>query len=288
MLVLHAVFCRDQANWNQVMFMRKHCPICGSCNHIQFAVIDHRNLVACRECSLVFANSFDEEELVKCYSQNYYSSPHDPRIQAWIDRNRPTWAGVVADISRAKSPVANLLDIGAGTGGFLEVFRQYSPATKLYAIESSPAARQNLVERFPSLVFCGETAEGITAAAGQFECVTLLQCLEHVYDPLRVCSGIYRVLNPGGVLLITVPNRYSYKVLLKKTAEANCFGNKTHLQFFSLRTLRRLLAEAGFQEANRITRFGGSAETGVMAAMQCLVRKVGISTEIRVLVRKQP
>jgi SAM-dependent methyltransferase len=43
-------------------------------------------------------------------------------------------------------------------------------------------------------------------ASGKFDTVLLLDVLEHVPDPAKVLSEIYRVLRPGGTLILSVPH----------------------------------------------------------------------------------
>lgn len=268
------------------MASRSTCPLCCYAESDTFAHLDHRVIVRCSECSFLFAAEFDTDELERKYRKEYYASPDDPRIQKWIDQNSRVWHGLVDDVLRAKTDVANLLDIGAGTGGFLEAFHAASPATQLFAIESSPEARENLKRRLPDLGFPVISAAEIENVLESLDAVTLLQCLEHVLDPLVLCREIHHLLNPGGILLVSVPNRYSYKVLRQGTSETYCFSNTTHLQFFSRKTLSMMLRRAGFQQVERIKRFGGSELTGSAMLVQYAMRQLGLSTELRFVAEK--
>lgn len=72
------------------------------------------------------------------------------------------------------------------------------------------------IKRFPLKVVsanCSPTkspdvlafAEDLPFSEGAFQVVICSELLEHVYSPGRVLDEVYRVLEPGGVLLITVP-----------------------------------------------------------------------------------
>lgn len=265
---------------------RPRCPVCESKDILPLRTLDHRELSQCSKCLLVFASRFDEEELERAYQADFFPSPHAPRIQAWIDKNKSTWEDLYGELLRHREHITSLLDVGAGTGGFLLTVSAASPDTELFAIESSADARQNLSSRLPALAFPVDSAEDIGKVGRQFDCVTLLQCLEHVHSPTALLRGIYDCLQGGGILLITVPNRYSYKVLIHGMKETYCYSSTTHLQFFSDQTMRTALYIVGFQKVKRIARYGTSEYSGSKAILQWLFRKAGISTELRYIAVK--
>lgn len=263
------------------MMERTVCGLCRSNQLKPFAKLDHRVLHQCQVCAFVFASQFEEEELARVYREEYYTSANDPKIQVWIEQNRLVWEGLVQDLQKTKPKIESLLDVGAGSGGFLQVFQAKFPTTKLFAIESSLEARHHLQTKIPLLTFPVLAAEHLRKSPCVFEVVTLLQCLEHVYDPQQLCKDIYHSLEPNGLLFITVPNRYSYKALIQGTREKNGYGNPSHLQFFSNQTLKKMLENAGFQNIQRIKRFGGTPTKGIFSIVQYGLRLLGISSELR-------
>jgi SAM-dependent methyltransferase len=78
-----------------------------------------------------------------------------------------------------------------------------------------------------------------------FDYVTLNQVIEHMARPVETLRGIRGVLRPGGRVVITTPNAQGWG--------AHTFGARWihwhapyHLQHFSLRSMRRAAARAGF------------------------------------------
>lgn len=114
--------------------------------------------------------------------------------------------------------------------------------------------------------------------------VVATQVLEHFEQLLNVCREVYRLLKPGGVFFITVPNCLSYRVLLNR--DRHCYKNKTHVQFFSRYSLAELLSNAGFGKIIRINDFGGSNSKGILTLPQWILRLLGISTELRFVAYK--
>ncbi len=260
---------------------RAECNICRSRSLSGFAVIGHRSIARCNSCGYLFADAFDQTELNRHYKEGYYASSDDPRIDSWINSNRAVWKGLADTVLAYKKNIKTLLDIGAGSGGFLLEFQARSPQTKLFAVESSAEARVSLSGRIQGLEFPVETADDLGKLAGTYDVITLFQTLEHVYDPRRVCQAVCEKLNPGGVCLITVPNCRSYEVLLGGINKGFCFTNATHLQFFSQYHIRRLLLSAGFSGIKRISGFGGSNLSGPGKMLQYAARLIGISSELR-------
>jgi SAM-dependent methyltransferase len=178
-----------------------------------------------------------------------------------------------------------VLDVGAGTGGLLARLRARRPDVALAAVESSAAARAALRRTFPGITLAGDDAAQLDARSGTFDVITMLQTLEHLPDPLAACRGARSCLRPGGLLLVTVPNRRSLAVLRRGRA-ADCYANGTHLQFFAGATVIALLRAAGFSRIERLVGFGGGQHTAWLPNVaQYLVRVLGWSTELRFVAR---
>ncbi|MBX3396920.1 MAG: class I SAM-dependent methyltransferase [Phycisphaerae bacterium] len=103
----------------------------------------------------------------------------------------------------------NVLDIGCGTGFYIEIYRSLG-LRRLSGIDISPEAVRRLRERFPGQVFeAGDISEGLPEmirAGGPFEVVSAMDVLFHITDDalwrraLRVCG---EAVVPGGILIVT-------------------------------------------------------------------------------------
>ncbi len=259
------------------------CPVCGGSRLAEFARLDHRRLARCRGCGHRFAAEFSEAELERHYRESYYPAAADPRIAEWALTHGAVWRGLVRTLLESRPDPRSLLDVGAGSGGFLEEFRRQCPGAALSAVESSPAAREALARRFPGLRFPAARLEDLDRDPGPYEAVTILQTLEHAADPARLCREARRLLAPGGVLLLTVPNRHYLGLLLRGKKRSLCYANATHLQFFGRFSLERILSVAGFRAARRVVDFGGGPGGRLAAPPRWLLRLLGLSSELRYL-----
>jgi SAM-dependent methyltransferase len=122
-----------------------------------------------------------------------------------LDRVLQRWrAGIAADWVPSG---ARLLDVGCADGLLL---RQLAPRLSR-AVGVDPHAERSVssgVEILPGR-FPGEPR----FAAESFDCVTLLAVLEHVLEPEVLASECYRVLSPGGRVVLTVPHPFVDRIL---------------------------------------------------------------------------
>lgn len=156
---------------------------------------------------------------------------------------------------------ADVLDAGCGTGGFIRRLRALHPAWRWNGIDLSPLACRFARERVGAGV---EIVEGsVTAlpfADASRDAVTSLDVIYHVDDDVGALREFYRVLRPGGALVINVPahpwlwsyhdvatharRRYSRRDLLEKLQQTGFVAVRaTHWNtlFFPLVAARRKL-----------------------------------------------
>ena len=260
------------------------CPVCGSRVSEKFSSWDHpqdhREFRKCSHCHHIFAAKFSAGVLERIYQEAYYPSADDPKIQQWIDANREIWKDTVSDIFCFRKEFHSILDYGAGTGGFLECFKAaVSGELKICAVESSAAAVENIRNRFPGSEVGSDPEEFSTEF---FDCIAVLQCFEHLSNPLEICQKLHKRLNQGGIMIITVPNRNSLRTLLKGRND-NCNpGNQTHLQFFTESTMTDMLKRAGFRKIYRLSNYPSCGSFWQKITV-FLFRKLGLSSELRFL-----
>tara|TARA_B100001248_G_scaffold262395_1_gene258130 strand:+ start:72042 stop:73181 length:1140 start_codon:yes stop_codon:yes gene_type:complete len=134
----------------------------------------------------------------------------------------------------------SVLDIGTGTGVFLEACAQRFPEGQFYGydLDDKFQAQLNEIPNFKKL-FTGD----LSTIEGTFDLITLSHCLEHVPVPGAMLKQIRSLLKPSGLLLIQVPDaaRNPFDLLVA--------DHRTH---FEQATLRHLLVSRGFSCVNNI------------------------------------
>ena len=159
------------------------------------------------------------------------------------------WAG---DIESAR-PLAGkrALDVGCGAGLLAE------PLARLGAeVTGVDAAAENieaakLHAAGSGLAIDYRNGELASLGLGQFDLVTSLEVLEHVADKPAFIAALAQHLAPGGLMVLSTPNRTPQsRLLLVGAAEAIGFVPKgTHHwdDFVTPDELRGLLADAGLE-----------------------------------------
>jgi SAM-dependent methyltransferase len=135
-----------------------------------------------------------------------------------------------------------LLDVGCGDGEFLARMRQFG--WDVQGVEPDPAAIQSAREAHNVPVVHG-TLEALRDVSAAFDAVTLLHVIEHVPDPRETLRAAWRLLRPGGRLLVVTPNARSLGTRVFGSAWVG-WDPPRHLHVFTSAALHRLLTAAGF------------------------------------------
>jgi SAM-dependent methyltransferase/Zn ribbon nucleic-acid-binding protein len=239
-------------------FEARACPICGCADRLVLyreANLDlrrltdatfssrklpeymHPRLDKCLRCGLVFANpSPSSASLEGLYREASFAAAKESQFAAKT---------YVRYLRRAKglTPVPTV-DIGAGDGAFLaELARNgfqdvigFEPSEAPIAV-ADPIVREHLRAEF---------FDASSFANDQVGLVTCFQTIEHVYDPLQLTTGMFRILRPGGVAFLIAHNvdSLSAKILGGKSP----IFDIEHLQLFNRESALTLMRSSGFSD----------------------------------------
>ena len=194
-------------------------------------------LVRCHECDVVYAPTVPDADWL---AQAYQRAEFDTREEAGCAA--ATYAAALAPHVARMQRRGAALEVGAGTGAFLPHLLGFGFAPvigiepSLAAIAAAdPPARQMIREG----VFEPNAFEPGTL--GMF---CSFQTLEHVDSPRMLVQGAFRLLDAGGLIALVTHN---YTALLNRLlGRWSPIIDIEHLQLFHPRSLRVLLAGAGF------------------------------------------
>ncbi|AGW89120.1 methyltransferase [Ralstonia pickettii DTP0602] len=120
----------------------------------------------------------------------------------WFRGRREIVATILSGLALPRN--ASILEIGAGTGGNLEMLSRFGNVS---AVEMDGTALR--LAREKALGACdirsGRCPDDMPFAEHSFDLVCLLDCLEHIADDAGSLDCAARMLKPGGAVLITVP-----------------------------------------------------------------------------------
>lgn len=143
---------------------------------------------------------------------------------------RQLYPHVIAEVRRAVagSPSPRLLDLGCGTGALAERVLEEVPGARLICVDLSPrmveAARARLGDR--AEVLLGD-AERLPFHEASFDAVWCNDSFHHYPDPERAAFQAWRVLVPGGALVVgdvwqPAPTRAIMNAWMPRSREATC------------------------------------------------------------------
>lgn len=202
-------------------------------------------MVQCRRCSLL--HTFERDFAISQYEDVY---THQSACRGMIDAAQRTSSGEMG--YRAlwwfkglglrwleRHGKGRLLDVGCGPGTFLLVARQRGwEVTGLEpAVEPAQLARTFGLEVFNGLVEALARQSPV-----RFHAITSFEVIEHVSRPLAMLRTIRELLEPGGHMLVSVPNLddpYCLKQQIPSTVPP------VHINFFNRRSLGEAMRAAG-------------------------------------------
>jgi len=206
---------------------------------------DAFRIVRCRLCDLAqTAPAPSEHELDGYYPQGYHSTTKRyrgglDRVLGMVHRSR------IRAIERLAGGRGSVLDIGCGPGVLINQMR--SLGWRVRGTERSPSAAQQARDVFQLDVSAVDVDE-LVAAGATYDAVVLWHVAEHLRAPGETIRGIARLLRPGGVLLIAVPNFGSPEARIGRAGWFH-LDVPRHLVHFTPATLTAILEDAGFRPA---------------------------------------
>jgi ubiquinone/menaquinone biosynthesis C-methylase UbiE len=111
-------------------------------------------------------------------------------------------------------------------------------------IEINSKAREFSASKFGLEIIPPEQMSTLPAAS--FECITLWHVLEHFHDPFRYASVIHRLLKPGGICVVALPNCSSFDSIHYRFSWA-AYDVPRHLWHFTPATFKYFAAKTGFK-----------------------------------------
>jgi SAM-dependent methyltransferase len=182
---------------------------------------------------------------------NPYPLDLEARGYSYLERPNRALLGLFAEHVLPERPAPSVLDVGSGAGANAREIRRLAPDCTLVGIEPNADAAV-LARAACDEVFEGTLERWLDAARDQrFDAVVLSDVIEHVADPL----GLLQRLNehPGtrvAAWLVSVPNYAVWYNRLRTLAGTFSYSfsglyDRTHLRFFTRRSLRELLDRAG-------------------------------------------
>lgn len=108
----------------------------------------------------------------------------------------------------AKYCHGRILDIGCGN------INWHLKGTEIVGFDRTPAEKITNHRLYDRIVTDDVKNLGKHFEPGYFDCITVLELLEHIEDHIKFLRDCDRILKRGGIIVISTPSPYYYKPLL--------------------------------------------------------------------------
>jgi len=182
------------------MGLKRSCPGCGnSCRERcrRWYVIPEFEVLRCRDCGATFIDQVIDDNFGFSIE---YEIKTDPTIAIKSANDFKRIKSKLREVGSGKIPHLRLLDVGCGTGAFLEEAQR--EGWSVAGLELSPkvadyARRQRSLE-----VETCSIESPTNFAPASFDIVTMFGVIEHLGNPRGAARECARLLRPGGFLVL--------------------------------------------------------------------------------------
>lgn len=180
----------------------------------------------------------------------------------WLHCMRRDW--IVATLRRHGRPGGQALEVGPGCGVYLPVLAGLFGRVVAADIETAYLRHADgLRQTLPNLELVRDDICASALPAQSFDLILCTEVIEHIRHSPAALRGMRRLLKPGGVLVLSTPQRYSPLELAAKVAflpgviqlvrriYREPVIETGHINLMTAGTVRRQLQDAGFEIAEQ-------------------------------------
>ena len=228
------------------------CPLCDGAEHTPFVEYPELAFVRCSGCGLTYKSEEDpalSARLAQRYDAGYFQNGGAQYLKRWAHRVAKCRRQLLMCLEFAPH-ARRTLDVGSSAGYVLAAAASLGlePTGIDYA---AWAAKLGKERGFPT---AAASLTELPFADASFDVVTAKHTLEHVRAPKRALAEVARVLRPGGVALIVVPDA-DYWYLRASPGGGKYFHPERlgwqHHVYYDVPTLARGLSGAGLQVVSK-------------------------------------
>ena len=148
----------------------------------------------------------------------------------------------------------NVLEIGCAMGANFLWLKEHDPSIKCVGIELNPIAA-DVARNFGDIHSMDVEELDVPAWKGKFDYILAGDVLEYLKNPWEMVAKLRKLLRPEGRLIASLPNVMFFGNVFNllsgewKYEDAGIL-DRTHLRFFTRKSIERMLLEAGFAVEN--------------------------------------
>lgn len=192
---------------------RRTCPWCGSarlkrCNRGPDLVQRKPGRFAwdaCRTCEHVFQNPSITPEGLDFYYRDFYDGLGGETVEAMFAAQTEIYHSRARLVRRFLTP-RHWLDVGCGYGHFAKEARTVLPDTVFAGLDFGSAVTDGATRGWLDTAYRGNLRDLASDLEGSHDVISMIHYLEHIPDPRVELDVVAGMLEPGGFLLVEVPD----------------------------------------------------------------------------------
>jgi 2-polyprenyl-3-methyl-5-hydroxy-6-metoxy-1,4-benzoquinol methylase len=270
----------------ELCYERILCALCGGDDHrllwriydperdavyvrgMRQAIPTPGQIVRCNRCGLVFVNP----RLVSRAEWSTYSdSDEDTYFAATRAARAVANEGLLADLEQQLGQPGRLLDVGCGDG--LLMIQAHASGWRVSGVEIRARLAQRLRDQGMGQQIHHCSLEDASFADASFDVVTLINVLEHVRDPRGMLAECKRIVRPGGLVAVHVPNVGGLQARLRGGRWKH-YEPLEHLFYFDRRTLGAFFERCSLRVLAPFVLYGSSS---VLNSFLAIGHAIGLS-----------
>jgi SAM-dependent methyltransferase len=186
---------------------------------------------------------------------------------------------------------SSIVEVGCSSGALAREFLKIQPSCEYIGIELDPEYAE-LARKHCARVLVGnieQMEEPLFTGLSHAECWIFGDVLEHLYDPWSVLQRVRHALPANGSLIACIPNVQHWSV------QANLnLGNfnyadiglmdRTHIRWFTKKTMDQLFQSAGFSIVDSVARYEGPGKERpqkiALDAIRAMAKSMGANPDV--------
>jgi methionine biosynthesis protein MetW len=154
----------------------------------------------------------------------------------------------IADVISRLQP-RRLLDVGCGSGYLAKLLKARVGGLVIHGVDISSVALERARSHVDQVWQVDLDKANLPLPSEEYDTVTCVEVIEHLYDPEHALREIARVLVPGGRAVVTVPNLayWRFRLALLQGRVPPPAVDPRHLHQFDSRLFAEALSRAGLR-----------------------------------------
>jgi 2-polyprenyl-3-methyl-5-hydroxy-6-metoxy-1,4-benzoquinol methylase len=219
--------------------------------------------IACRACGVFYPVEQNIPILVRDWQRHeeelgqaraikpgwYLEEQSQEQVSPWRHHIRKRRIYVQGALSRylqlrERPRAATLLDLGCGDGNHMAYLQNYTDA--LYGSDYNLTRLVRAQLRYPEATLYLADILDYPARENFFEVVFFNHVIEHILDDRAALKAIFRMLKPGGLLILGTPNEGAWWWQLAYRLESETRRTTDHVHFYTAKSITQKIRQTGF------------------------------------------